>query len=87
MTCEKRQLINASFDGEVVVLTGKLESMTRQEAQKAVEDRGGRCTSSVTKKTTLVIAGADPGSKYEKAQQLGTHIISEAEFREWLERE
>ena len=87
MTCEKRQLINASFDGETVVLTGKLETMTRQEAQKAIEDRGGRCTSSVTKKTTLVIAGADPGSKYEKARQLGTHIISEPEFREWLGRE
>ena len=87
MTAEKRQLISAAFDGEIVVLTGKLQTMTRKEAQQAVEDRGGKCTSSVTKKTTLVVAGAEPGSKYEKAQKLGTHIISEAEFRDWLERE
>lgn len=87
LTAEKRQLINASFDGEIVVLTGRLEMMTRQEAQKAVEDRGGKCTSSVTKKTTLVVVGADPGSKYEKAKKLGTHIITEEEFHEWLERE
>lgn len=87
MTAEKRQLISATFDGEIVVLTGKLQTMTRKEAQQAVEDRGGTCTSSVTKKTTLVVAGAEPGSKYEKAQKLGTHIISEEEFRDWLERE
>ena len=87
MTAEKRQLINSTFDGEIVVLTGKLQTMTRKEAEKAVETRGGKCTSSVTKKTTLVVAGADPGSKYEKAQQLGTTIISEDEFRQWLERD
>lgn len=87
MTAEKRQLISAAFDGEIVVLTGKLQTMTRKEAQQAVEDRGGTCTSSVTKKTTIVVAGAEPGSKYEKAQKLGTHIISEEEFRDWLERE
>lgn len=87
MTAEKRQLISAAFDGEIVVLTGKLQTMTRKEAQQAVEDRGGTCTSSVTKKTTLVVAGAEPGSKYEKAQKLGTHIILEEEFRDWLERE
>lgn len=87
MIAEKRQLINTAFDGEIVVLTGKLQTMTRKEAQQAIEDRGGKCTSAVTKKTTLVVAGAEPGSKYEKAQKLGTHIISEEEFRDWLERE
>ncbi len=87
MTAEKRQLISTAFDGEIVVLTGKLQTMTRKEAQQAVEDRGGKCTSAVTKKTTLVVAGAEPGSKYEKAQKLGTHIISEEEFRDWLERD
>ncbi len=87
MTAEKRQLISTVFDGEIVVLTGKLQTMTRKEAQQAVEDRGGKCTSAVTKKTTLVVAGAEPGSKYEKAQKLGTHIISEEEFRDWLDRE
>ena len=87
MTAEKRQLINTSFDGEIVVLTGKLQTMTRKEAEQAVESRGGKCTSSVTKKTTLVVIGADPGSKYEKARQLGTHIITEEEFQDWLSRE
>lgn len=61
--------------------------MTRKEAEQAVESRGGKCTSSVTKKTTLVVIGADPGSKYEKARQLGTHIITEEEFQDWLSRE
>ena len=87
MTAEKRQLINTSFDGEVVVLTGKLQTMTRKEAEQAVMDRGGKCTTSVTKKTTLVVVGADPGSKYEKAKKLGTHVITEAEFQDWLKRE
>lgn len=87
MTAEKRQLISTAFDGEIVVLTGKLQTMTRKEAQQAVEDRGGKCTSAVTKKTTLVVAGAEPGSKYEKAQKLGIHIILEEEFRDWLERD
>lgn len=87
MTAEKRQLINTSFDGETVVLTGKLQLMTRKEAEQAVEDRGGKCTSSVTKKTTLVVVGAEPGSKYEKAIKLGIHVITEEEFREWLQRE
>ncbi|MCQ5209807.1 NAD-dependent DNA ligase LigA [Megasphaera massiliensis] len=86
MTAEKKELISTSFDGEIVVLTGKLQLFTRKEAEQAVEERGGKCTSSVTKKTTLVVVGAEPGSKYEKAQQLGTPIISEAEFKEWLER-
>lgn len=87
MTAEKRKLVNSSFDGEIVVLTGKLETMTRKEAQQAVEDRGGKCTSAVTKKTTLVVVGADPGSKYEKAQQLGIQVIDEAAFADWLARE
>ncbi|MCI1248409.1 MAG: NAD-dependent DNA ligase LigA [Megasphaera sp.] len=87
MTAEKHRLINTTFDGEIVVLTGKLTQMTRKEAQQAVEDRGGKCTGSVTKKTTLVVAGADPGSKYDTAVKLGTHIISESEFSDWLQRE
>lgn len=86
MTAEKKKLISAAFDGEIVVLTGKLQEFTRKEAQQAIEERGGTCTSAVTKKTTLVVAGADPGSKYEKAQKLGTPIITEAEFKEWLQR-
>ena len=86
MTAEKKTLINTTFDGEIVVLTGKLQMFSRKEAEQAVEARGGKCTSSVTKKTTLVVVGTDPGSKYEKAKKLGTPIISESEFKEWLER-
>ena len=87
MTAEKRQLVSLAFDGEIVVLTGKLQTMTRKEAEQAVELRGGKCTSSVTKKTTLVVIGADPGSKYDKARQLGTRVITEEEFKDWLTRE
>jgi DNA ligase (NAD+) len=81
MTAEKKTLINTTFDGEIVVLTGKLQMFSRKEAEQAVEARGGKCTSSVTKKTTLVVVGADPGSKYEKAKKLGTPIISESRIQ------
>lgn len=86
LTAEKKQLVSSAFDGEIVVLTGKLTEFTRKQAQQAIEERGGTCTSAVTKKTTLVVAGADPGSKFEKAEKLGTPIITEAEFKEWLQR-
>lgn len=68
------------FAGQFVVLTGTLASYKRSEAQKLIEDNGGQCQSSVTKKTTLVIAGEDAGSKLAKAQSLGIRIIDEAEF-------
>ena len=87
MTAQKRQTKGSAFRGEVVVLTGKLETMTRKEAEEAVVAGGGKCTGSVTGKTTLVVAGADPGSKYEKARSLGTPIISEEEFIAWIQRD
>lgn len=87
LTAEKKIAEETSFSGEIVVLTGRLETMSRKEAQRAVESRGGKCTGSVTGKTTLVVAGTEPGSKYEKAQALGTPIISEEEFVAWLQRE
>ncbi len=68
------------FSGESVVLTGSLTSFKRSEAQKLIEARGGVCQSSVTAKTTLVIAGEEAGSKLEKAKKLGIRIIDEAEF-------
>uniref|UniRef100_UPI003FEED3FD BRCT domain-containing protein n=1 Tax=Megasphaera sp. TaxID=2023260 RepID=UPI003FEED3FD len=86
LTAEKKPLINTTFDGEIVVLTGKLQMFSRKEAEQAVEARGGKCTSSVTKKTTLVVVGADPGSIYEKDKKLGTPLIREAAFKEWRER-
>lgn len=69
-----------AFAGETVVLTGSLSSMSRPEAQKRIEELGGVCSSSVTGKTTLVIAGEKAGSKLEKAEKLKIPIISEEEF-------
>ncbi len=72
------------FQGEVVVLTGTLSSMGRSEAQKLIEERGGECGSSVTGKTTLVIAGESAGSKLDKAKKLNVKIIGEEEFLKLL---
>ena len=74
------------FSGEAVVLTGSLLSFKRSEAQKRIEERGGVCQSSVTTKTTLVVAGEEAGSKLEKAKKLGIKIIDEEEFKKMLER-
>lgn len=69
------------FAGQFVVLTGTLTSFKRSEAQKIIEDNGGECQSSVTGKTTLVVAGEAAGSKLAKAQKLGIKIIDEDEFK------
>ena len=75
------------FSGQSVVLTGTLENYKRSEAQKLIEKRGGVCQSSVTAKTTFVLAGAEAGSKLAKAQKLGIKIIDENAFKEMLEQE
>lgn len=72
------------FSGESVVLTGTLHSFKRSEAQKLIEERGGVCQSSVTAKTTLVVAGDEAGSKLQKAQKLGIKIIDEPTFQSML---
>lgn len=72
------------FGGQSVVLTGSLTSFTRSEAQKIIEENGGVCQSSVTSKTTLVIAGEAAGSKLAKAQKLGIKIIDEEQFKEMI---
>lgn len=69
------------FKGEKVVLTGSLADFTRSEAQKIIESEGGEAQSSVTKTTTLVIAGESAGSKFDKAKKLGIKIIGEDEFK------
>ncbi len=75
------------FSGQSVVLTGTLTNFKRSEAQKLIEARGGVCQSSVTAKTTLVLAGEEAGSKLAKAQKLGIKIITEDEFKKMLEAE
>ena len=70
------------FSGKSIVLTGKLETMTRTEASELIEKLGGSATSSVSKSTYLVVAGSDAGSKLTKAQSLGIKVISEKEFLE-----
>src|SRR5438067_562666 len=70
--------------GKTLVLTGTLPSMTREEATEKIEALGGHVTASVSKKTDYVFAGAEPGSKFDKAKELGVKIIDEAEFRKML---
>ena len=73
---------NILFSGKTFVLTGTLESVTRNEAKEQIEKFGGKTTESVTSKTDVVIVGANPGSKYDKALQLGIEIWNEKEFLE-----
>ncbi len=73
--------VSDAFAGMTFVLTGTLPTYTRDEASAIIESLGGKTSSSVSKKTTYVLAGEDAGSKLTKAQQLGVTIIDEAEFR------
>ena len=73
---------NENFNGKTFVLTGKLETLTRDEAAKLIEERGGRVSSSVSKKTDYVIAGSDAGSKLDKANSLGVKVLDETQFAE-----
>jgi DNA ligase (NAD+) len=75
---------NENFAGKTFVLTGKLETLTRDEAAHLIEERGGRVSSSVSKKTDYVLAGDDAGSKLEKANLLGVNVIDEQVFKEML---
>ncbi len=77
-------LTDTRFQGMTFVLTGTLPTYTRQEAQKLIEDFGGKASSSVSKKTTYVLAGEEAGSKLSKAQELGIPVIDEDAFREMI---
>lgn len=73
--------LDERFVGKTFVLTGKLEKYTRDDAAKLIEDRGGRVSSSVSKKTDFVVAGEDAGSKLTKALSLGVTVLDEAAFQ------
>ena len=70
--------------GKTFVLTGTLNTMTREQATEALERLGAKVAGSVSKKTTYLVAGADAGSKLEKARQLGVETLDEATFRKLI---
>jgi DNA ligase (NAD+) len=74
------------LDGKTFVITGTLEDFSRRQAKQALEKLGAKVTSSVSKNTSYVVVGADPGSKYDKARKLGTEILDENEFKIILNR-
>ena len=72
------------LEGKTFVLTGTLAQYTRSEASRLIEERGGRVTNSVSRKTDYVIAGENPGSKIERARALDIPVLNEEEFRDLL---
>ncbi len=81
----QKEKIDNRFEGKTFVLTGTLPTLSRNEASELIEKYGGKTASSVSKKTSYVLAGEEAGSKLVKAQTLGITIITEEEFREMIE--
>ena len=77
---EVRDFGDHSFKGKTFVLTGTLETYTRDSAAKLIKERGGKVTGSVSKKTDFVLAGEAAGSKLDKAEKLGVKVLDEKEF-------
>ncbi len=83
---KQHSIEDSEFTGKTFVFTGSLNSMSRSEASKEIKRLGGRVTSVVTKKTDFVVAGSEPGSKFEKAEKLGVKILTEEEFLNLLKK-
>ncbi len=83
-TAEKREVKSQKLAGKSFVFTGGLANRTREEAGDLVQQHGGKVSGSVSKKTDYVVAGAEPGSKYDKAKELGVPILTEKEFEKLL---
>ena len=83
---KKEITLGNALQGKSFVLTGTLESMTRNDAKSIIENMGGSVHSSVTKKTTYVVAGSEPGSKLDKANSLGITVLNEKEFLKLVSR-
>jgi DNA ligase (NAD+) len=83
-TAEKREVKSQKLAGKSFVFTGGLVNRSREEAGELVQQHGGKVSGSVSKKTDYVVVGSDPGSKYDKAKELGVAILTEAEFEKLL---
>ncbi len=86
MVDEVDESVPRTLDGLSIVVTGSMDGFSRDEAKEAITARGGRAAGSVSKKTSFVVAGEAPGSKYEKALEIGVPILDEAGFRVLLDR-
>ncbi len=86
MVDEADASVPRTLDGMSIVITGSMEGFSRDEAKEAITARGGRAAGSVSKKTAFVVAGDSPGSKYDKALEIGVPILDEGGFRVLLER-
>src|SRR6266478_4570795 len=84
-TAEKRKVKSDKFAGKSFVFTGGLANRSREEAGEIVQQHGGKVSSSVSNKTNYVVVGTDPGSKYDKAKELGVTILNESEFEKLLD--
>jgi DNA ligase (NAD+) len=83
-TVEKREVKSQKLGGKSFVFTGGLANRSREEAGELVLQHGGKVSGSVSKKTDYVVVGTDPGSKYEKAKELGVEILTEGEFEKLI---
>jgi DNA ligase (NAD+) len=82
---EAAPLAAGAFAGKTVVLTGTLSRFTRESAKAEIERRGGRVSGSISRKTDLLVAGEEAGSKLKKAQELGVKVVDETQFAELLQ--
>jgi DNA ligase (NAD+) len=86
MSKGKQETGGGTLKGTEFVITGKLESMSRPEAEEKIKELGGVAKSDVTRKTDYLVVGADPGSKLERAREMGIKIINESEFFKLLNK-